>query len=103
MGGLHTLLVIQDGLAHTQALGRDLQQLVVRQKLQTLLQTHLAGRYQTQCLIGTGGAHIGHLLLLAHVDRNVLLLGETPTIMPSYTGTPGPMNRAPRSWALNRP
>ena len=30
-------------------------------------------------------------------------LGHSPTIMPAYTGTPAPMNRVPRSWALNRP
>ena len=26
-------------------------------------------------------------------------LGLAPTIMPSYTSTPGPMNMRPRSWA----
>ena len=30
-------------------------------------------------------------------------LGVSPTIMPAYTGVPGPMNRVPRSWALKRP
>ena len=30
-------------------------------------------------------------------------LGEEPTTMPAYTGTPGPMNSVPRSCALNRP
>ena len=75
VGGLHPLLVVQDGLAHPQALGRDLQQLVVRQKLQALLQAHLPGRHQTQRIVGAGGAHIGHLLFLAHVDRDILLLG----------------------------
>ena len=75
VGGLHPLLVVQDGLAHPQALGRDLQQLVVRQELQALLQTHLPGRHQPQRLVGAGGPHIGHLLLAAHVDRDILLLG----------------------------
>ena len=40
MQRLHALLVVQNGLAHPQALGGDLQQLVVRQELQTLLQAH---------------------------------------------------------------
>ncbi|CAN4026429.1 PrgI family protein, partial [Dysosmobacter welbionis] len=30
------------------------------------------------------------------------LRGLTPITIPPYTGTPGPMNRVPRSWALNR-
>ena len=75
MGSLHALFVVENGLAHAQALGGDLQQLVIGQELQALLQAQLPGRHQAQGLVGPGGPHIGHLLLLADVDGNVLLLG----------------------------
>ena len=55
MDGLHALFVVEDGLADAQALGGDLQQLVVGQELQTLLQTQAAGRHQAQGLVGAGG------------------------------------------------
>ena len=73
--GLHAALVVQDGLADTEVLGGDLQQLVIRQELQTLLQAHLPGRHQTQSVVAAGGTGIGQLLLLADVHHDVLLLG----------------------------
>ena len=72
VGSLHALFVVENGLAHAQALGGDLQQLVVGQELQALLQAQLPGRHQAQGLVGPGGPHIGHLLLLADVDGDVL-------------------------------
>ena len=65
VGGLHALLVVEDGLSDTQILRRDLQQLVVRQELQALLQAHLPGRHQAQSVIGAGGTGVGLLLFLA--------------------------------------
>ena len=65
-------------------LRRDLQQLVVGEELEALLQAQLARRDQAQRLVGAGGAHVGHLLLLADVDGDVLAAwGTTPTTMPS--------------------
>ena len=71
----HTLFVVQNGLAHPQALGSDLQQLVVRQEFQALLQAHLHGGSEPQGIVGAGGTGVGQLLLLAHVHRHVLAAG----------------------------
>ena len=73
--GLHTLFVVQDGLAHPQALGGDLQQLIICQELQALLQAHLLGGNQTQGVVGAGGTGVGQLLFLAHVHRHILAAG----------------------------
>ena len=82
-GQLHALAVVQDALAQAQVLGGALQQLIVRQELQALLQAHLLGGRQAQGVVGAGSAHVGQLLLLAHVDGDVLALGVSPTIMPA--------------------
>ena len=58
-------------------LRRDLEQLVVGEELEALLQAHLLGRDETQRVVRAGSAHVRQLLLLAHVDRDVLLLGAT--------------------------
>ena len=76
LGGLaHAGRVVQQALAQAQGFGSDLQQLVIGQKLQALLQAHLAGRGEPQGVVGAGGAHVGQLLLFADVNRDVLLLG----------------------------
>ena len=74
MGGLHALLVVEDGLADTQIVRRDLQQLIIRQKFQALLQTHLPRRHQPQRIIGAGGTGVCLLLFLADIYGDVLLL-----------------------------
>ena len=66
--------MVEDALADAQALGRDLEQLVVREELQTLLQTQLARRHEAQRVVRAGGAGIGQLLFLADVDGDILLL-----------------------------
>ena len=38
-------------------------------------QTHLAGGYQPESVVGAGSPHVGQLLFLTDVYRNVLLLG----------------------------
>ena len=75
MGGLHAQLFVEDRLADAQVLGRDLKQLVVGEELEALLQAHLLGRDKAQRVVRAGSAHVRELLLLAHVDRDVLLLG----------------------------
>ena len=72
---LHAQLLVEDRLADADGLGRDLEQLVVGEELKALLQTHLLGRDEAQGVVRAGGAHIRQLLLLADVDRDVLLLG----------------------------
>ena len=67
--------MVEDALAQTQALGGDLQDLVVGQELQALLQGENARGHQAQGLVGAGGAHIGQLLFAADVDGDVLHLG----------------------------
>ena len=74
MRGLHAALVVENALADAQALGRDLEQLVVREELQALLQTQLARRHEAQRVVRAGGTGIGQLLFLADVDGDVLLL-----------------------------
>ena len=74
MGGLHAALMVENALADAQALGRDLEQLVVREELQALLQTQLARRHEAQRVVGARGAGVGQLLLLADVDDDILLL-----------------------------
>ena len=76
VGGLHAQLFVEDRLADAQVLGRDLKQLVVGEELEALLQAHLLGRDKAQRVVRAGSAHVRQLLLLAHVDRDVLLLGD---------------------------
>ena len=95
--------MVEDALADAQALGRNLEQLVVREELQALLQAQLARRHETQRVVRAGGAGVGQLLFLADVTVMSSCFGDTPTTMPAYTGTPAPMNSWPRSCALNKP
>ena len=76
VGGLHALLVVEDGLADTQIIRCNFQQLIIRQKFQALLQTHLPRRHQPQRIIGAGGTGVGLLLFLADIYGDVLLLGR---------------------------
>ena len=71
----HAGAVVQQALAEAEVLGGALQQLIVGQELQALLQGHGPGGGETQGVVRAGGAHIGQLLLLAHVDGDVLRLG----------------------------
>src|SRR3990170_7120265 len=62
---------IEDALANPQALGRDLEQLVVPQVLDGLIQAHLARRGEPVVDLLEGLAHIGDVALLAHVDDEI--------------------------------
>ena len=66
------VLVGQDLFADAHALGRDLEQLVVRNEFQRRFDRHLARRDQAQRVVRAGGAHVGELLFLAHVDRHIV-------------------------------
>ena len=95
--------VVEDGLSDTQILRRNLQQLVVRPGTPGIAPSSSSGRHQTQSVIGAGGTGVSLLLFLQTFTVISSCLGDTPTTMPSYTFTPGPINSVPRSWALNRP
>ena len=60
--GSLSLQRIQDLLADTQMLRRNLQQLIRINELQCLLQAHYLGRRQLQRVIGTGSTGIRQLL-----------------------------------------
>ena len=72
---------------------RDLQQLVVGEEFKALLQAHLARA-------GPGAARrpqpearmLVSCFFLQTLTVMSSCLGQTPTTMPSYTGTPAPMN-----------
>ena len=68
--------MIEDLLAHAQALGGDLQQLVVVDELQALLQGEGVHGDQAHRVLGGGGvAHVGDVLLLADVDGQIHVVG----------------------------
>ena len=67
--------MVQLALADTNGLGGDLQQLVLRQKLQRFLQAEDAGRHQPQGVIAAGGAGVGQVLGLADIYGDILALG----------------------------
>ena len=57
-------------------MGRDFQQFVVAQKFQALFQAHLLGGIQAHGVVTAGGTGVGHVLLFADVDVDVVRLGR---------------------------
>ena len=71
--GAHTRGVIEDALTHSQALGRDLQQLVVGEVFHALLERKDLRRREADGLVGACRAHVRQLLLFADVDGHILV------------------------------
>src|SRR5215210_5337575 len=63
----------QDLLAQPDGFRGDLDQLVLADVLQGVFEGHLAHGRQVEGVVGAGGAHVGELLVLAHVDVQVVL------------------------------
>ena len=73
------------------------------QKLQTLLQTQTAGGTSRRASSEPAARILVICFFLQTFTAMSSPRGFSPTIMPSYTIVPGPMNSGPRSCALNRP
>ena len=64
--------MVKDGFADPEVLGRYFQKLVIRKKLETLLQAELSGRNEPQCLIAAGGSGVGQVLRAAYIDGHIV-------------------------------
>ena len=67
--------MVENLLADADALGGDLQKLVVAEEFEGFLEGEAARRDEAERVIRTGGAGVGELLFLADVDGDVLVLG----------------------------
>src|SRR3989454_12103396 len=79
---------------------RSLDQFVVLDVFERQLQRHLPRRLQHNHLVRRGRPHVRELLLLRRVDVHVPVRALSPTIIPSYTASPGFTNMVPRSCRL---
>src|SRR5262249_30278238 len=67
------LRVVEDPLPQADALGRDLDELVVLDPLDGCLERHLARRRELDREVGAGRAHVREVLLHARVHDHVVL------------------------------
>ena len=100
---LHAVGVVQDAFTQAQVFRRDPQQFVIGQEFQALLQAQFRGVTRRSASSEPEARMLVSCFFLQTLTDISSLLGQTPITMPSYTGVPAPMNRVPRSWALNRP